>query len=132
MKHNRYWLPQWRRQEVIGFIAGYNDKVAEHRDRIEQSKSSSDIDGMPHGSNTADETFLKAASVERLFDDIRIIEQCIRKIPPQYQKGVWHSIIPDENGRRWPFPKDAHVNTYSHWRRVYIFHVHSELSERGM
>lgn len=130
--HNKYWLPAWRRQEVIGFIAGYNDKVAMHRDKIEQGKSPSDIDGLPHGTNTADQTYLKAVSAERLFDDIRIIEQCIRRIPEQYQRGVWRSIIPDETGKRWPFPKDAHINTYSHWRKVYIYYVDKELTERYM
>lgn len=131
-RHNKYWLPKWRRQMVLGFIGSYNDKVDEHRAKIDQLNSPSNMDGQPRGTDITDQTFLKVVSSEKVLDDIRIIEGCIRMIPEQYQFGVWHSVVPDKDGKRWPFPRDAHVNTYSQWRRAYIFYVHNEMLNRGM
>lgn len=65
----------------------------QHDDLIEQGKSLSDLDGMPHGTNISDETAQKAIVAERLSNKIAIIDQAKRLIPDKYREAIWRNVM---------------------------------------
>ena len=92
-KNNPYWIPHEQYMQTLYFIRSYYKMKEQHDDLIEQGKSLSDLDGMPHGTGISDETAQKAIAAERLFNKIAIIDQAKRLIPDKYREAVWRNVM---------------------------------------
>ena len=92
-KNNPYWIPHEQYMQTLYFIRSYYKMKEQHDDLIEQGKSLSDLDGMPHGTGVSDETAQKAIAAERLFNKIAIIDQAKRLIPDKYREAVWRNVM---------------------------------------
>lgn len=94
-KNNSNWIPREYYKQTVWFIKSYDQMKQEHDDILEEGKSLSDLDGMPHGSGISDETAQKAIRAERLFNDITIINQALLLIPKDYRKSVFEWVKDD-------------------------------------
>lgn len=92
-KNNPYWIPHEQYMQTLYFIRSYYKMKEQHDDLIEQGKSLSDLDGMPHGSGISDETAMKAVLAEKIYDRIIIIDQAKRLIPDAYREVIWRNIM---------------------------------------
>lgn len=71
---------------------------------------------------TSDIVFNIVLKRERFMDRIRIIDQAINSIPPEYRKGVWNNLQFNK-----PYPLDAHRNTYSTYKAKMVYSVAKDL-----
>lgn len=118
-KNNEHWIPHNQYMQTLYFIRSYYDIVEKHDAIIQEGKSVSDMDGMPHGSNTSDETADKAAKIERYKDDMLIIENAIAMIPAKYQATVWKNVMYREK-----FPEgDITSRQWSKYKYRFIYKV---------
>lgn len=70
------------------------------------------------GGDVPDPTFSIAVKRERYVRLIAIIDDEKRKIPDEYQRGVWESIM---YGSR--FPDDANRSTYGRWKSRFVYNI---------
>lgn len=117
-KNNPYWLERSLYVRTLALIRDYDRMHKEYIAIATQGKSVSDIDGMPHGSNTADETFNKVNSMSAYWQDIQAVEQAFEIVPPEYRRGVWRNIT--QNVR---YPDDASKRTYAIHKQRFIWKV---------
>lgn len=117
-KNNPYWLERSLYVRTLALIRDYDRMQKEYLAIATQGKSVSDVDGMPHGTNTADETFNKVNQMSAYWDDMKAIEQALVIVPEEYRNGVWHSIT--EYAR---YPDDADKRTYATHKQRFIWRV---------
>lgn len=117
-KKNKYWIPHNQYMQTLYFIRSYDELIEMHDDIIEEMKSVSDLDGMPHADNITDSTALKASKVEQYKDDILIIENAIATLPEDYQLPVWKNVMYRE---RWP--DTMSVRHWSKWKYKFVHKV---------
>lgn len=117
-KNNRYRLPRELYRRTLATIQDYDRMKREIGDAI---LASSGMDG-PRGSGIGDPTARAAERIERMQSDVRAIEQALKKIPPEYRKGVFNSV---RYYRAFPF--DADRTTYARHKQKFVYFVAENL-----
>lgn len=118
-KNNKYILPNALYNQVLWQIRDYYRLKEEYNSIPTESKSVSDIDGMPHGHTTGDDGMVnKVEKMRRLSTIIHIIDQERDAIPEEYQQGVWNNIM-----YRRAYPEGADRTTYARWKSRMIFNI---------
>lgn len=112
----KYILPHAVYHKTLWQIRDYYRLKEEADDILHETPSL--LGNSVHGSEPGDPVFSKAARRENYLRIIQVIDSEKAKIPREYQKGVWDSIM---YGTR--FPDDAHRNTYGRWKSFYVYHV---------
>ena len=74
-KNNDNWLPQPIWEMTLKVVRNYDFNRQRHQDILEQSKSVSDIDALPHGTNRSDEVIAKVEQAEVYFNMFRAVDQ---------------------------------------------------------
>lgn len=120
MKNNKYLLPGAVYHTALWIIRDYDRMVAEANDILLESPSPSD--GMPRGGRLVDEVQAKADKRAGYLRKTTAIEQAMKRIPDEYQRGVWENIT-----KRKAFPKDASRSTYSRNKSKLVYHVAKNL-----
>lgn len=118
-KNNKYILPTPVWNQTLWQIRDYYRLKEKADDLIMQSHD----DNEPVASSAiSDPTFRLAVKREKYVRIIDVIDSEKRKIPKEYQCGVWNNIMYRER-----FPDDAHRNTYSMWKSRFVFNVAERL-----
>lgn len=107
LQRNIYMQTWW-------FIRRYWDMKEEYQDILDSSPNPNGI----RGTGISNPTAMKQERLETLHDDIKIIEDAIKIVPPQYQYGVLMSILTKEK-----YPYNASVRTYNRWKRRFVYAV---------
>lgn len=115
IKNNKYILPRAVYNQTLWRIRDYYRLKEMADDLISNSKS---LDGMPKGYGISDQTSQAAEKRERYLSDVKVIEDVLKSIPDEYQKGVWNGIMFGE-----PYPVDADRSTYGRYKSKFIFKV---------
>ncbi len=119
-KNNKYLLPSAVYNKTIWQIRDYY-RLKEARDDIIYQKGSK-YSGMPRASGTGDPTFQKAEKLAKVKDIVKVIEDALEMIPPEYRKGVWDSVQ-----FRSPYPLDADRSTYGRLKSRFVYTVAKHL-----
>ncbi len=114
----KYVLPNALYHQMVFQIRDYERLKEEYESIPTESKSTTDYDGMPHGSASFDGMDKKIIRMERLLFVINIIEEERDNIPDEYRKGVWEHIQ-----KQKAFPKDADRSTYTRYQSRFIYNV---------
>ena len=114
-KNNKYYLPKEVYHQTLWFIRDY-PRMAERLNEILLEGSSGD--GIPGGNRTGDATLNKVLKRDELFRKTRAIEDAIERIPEEYRKGVWESLLYSK-----AFPLDADRSTYARYKSRAIYDV---------
>lgn len=114
-KNNKYFLPNAVYHMTIWLIRDY-DRMQQRLDEILLESSSSD-DGI-HSGNQGSEVLAKVMKREEYRRKTLAIEEALKMIPEEYQRGVWNSVC-----HREPYPQDADRNTYGRWKSRFIYNV---------
>lgn len=120
MKNNKYQLPNAVYHTTIWIIRDYERMLGEANDILLESPSPSD--GMPRGGRLVDEVNEKSDKRAKYLRKILAIEKAMKRIPDEYQKGVWENIT-----KHKAYPKDASRSTYSRNKSKLIYHVAKNL-----
>lgn len=115
LKNNKYILPRAVYNQTLWRIRDYYRLKETADDMITNSRVT---DGMPRVSGISDHTSQAAEKRERYLKDITVIEEALKSIPEEYQKGVWNGIMFGE-----PYPLDADRTTYGRYKSKFIFKV---------
>lgn len=115
LKNNKYLLPHAVYIQTLWKIRDYY-RLKEVSDEL--IYGSGGLDGMPRCKELNDKTSKVAEKRERYIKDISLIDNELKLIPCEYQKGVWNSIMFGER-----YPEDAHRATYSEHKSKFIFSV---------
>lgn len=118
-KNNKYILPSAVYNKTIWQIRDYY-RLKEARDDIIYQRGSDD--GTPKGTGTGDPTFRKAEKLARVTDIVKVIEDALEQIPPEYRKGVWDSVQ-----FRSPYPINADRSTYGRLKSRFVYMVAKKL-----
>lgn len=119
-KNNPYWLPNTLYRRVLVTVRDYDRMVEEYKELFHETASG---DGQPRSSSPGDPVERKVERMERLWNDIRAIEMAMIRVPSEYQQGVLRNI--QDGG--WPVDVPAHLNTWSKWRRRFLYWVAENL-----
>lgn len=117
-KNNKYKLPSALYNQIIWQIRDFYRLVDEYESIVVESKSPSDIDGMPHGSisnDGMDRKIIKMAAIRSVIDIIRDEKE---SIPEEYRQAVWNNIL-----YRTSYPLTADRTTYARWKSRMIYNV---------
>lgn len=114
-KNNDNWLPQPIWEMTLKVVRNYDFNRQRHQDILEQSKSVSDIDGLPHGTNRSDEVIAKVEQAEVYFNMVRAVDQALTVIPEEYREGVKNKLM-----YKTPDPNYAHPNTWKKYRGIFM------------
>ena len=118
-KNNKYYLPKAVYHQTLWFIRDYQ-RMKERLD--EMLVESSSADGMPRGSATGDPTMARVMKRENLLKKTLVIENAMAKIPEEYRKGVWNSVMYNK-----AYPLDADRTTYARYKSKFISQVALEM-----
>lgn len=88
-KSNENWIEHNKYMQTLYFIRSYFEMKEEYNSIIEESSTASG----PKGSMPGDPTATKAARIEKLHDDIRLIEEALKLVPEDYRKIVWDNVV---------------------------------------
>lgn len=113
-KNNPYYLPTTLYRRVLVMVRDYDRMVTEYKEIVHETTSG---DGQPRSSSPGDPVEHKIERMDRLWQDIRSIEMALIRVPPEYRQGVLKNI---QSGG-WPMDVPAHPNTWSKWRRRFLF-----------
>lgn len=100
--------------QTIWFIRRYWDFQEEYEQILEESRTNTGI----RGSGMSNPTAIKAERLANVKQEIDTIENSLKIVPPEYQKGVLLSIV-----AKRPYPSNAAVRTYKKWKRRFIYAV---------
>lgn len=117
INNNPYYLPRDVYRLVLSFIRSYPELKERLDDIINESPEPPD--GMPSGSATSDPTAQRAARIEPLTGDIRIIERALEIAPEVYRKPTLDNIIYYR-----PYPSWADRRTFGRWKQRIIYEVY--------
>lgn len=113
----KYILPREVYHQTIWIIRDY-PRMKEDADAI-LVESPGPSDGLPRGKGgTSDPNAGKAIRREELLAKIRVIDRELARIPREYRKAIWQSIM-----YRTPYPMDAERSTYGHIKSMFIYRV---------
>lgn len=101
-KNNPYYLPTSLYRRMIWLVRDY-DRLRDELDNILHESPS--LDGQPRGTSVGNPTESKAIRREKLLMQTAAIEQGLRAIPSEYQRGVFNHIrygemFPDYGDRK--------------------------------
>lgn len=82
-------LPQDVYNQALWFVRGYDRMVAEADDLVSMGAPA---DGLPRGTKVSDPVHAAAVRRERLTKQIRIIEEALDRLPPEYRKTVFENV----------------------------------------
>ena len=117
-KNNPYRMPRSLYRRVLALIRDYDRMRVEVEELILASPNPEGIKGGGPGDPTA----RAAERIERMQSDVRAIEQALKKIPPEYRKGVFNSV------RYYrAFPVDADRTTYARHKQKFVYFVAENL-----
>ena len=117
-KNNPYRMPRSLYRRVLALIRDYDRMRVEVEELILASPNPEGIKGGGPGDPTA----RAAERIERMQSDVRAIEQALKKIPPEYRKGVFNSV------RYYrAFPVDADRTTYARHKQKFVYFVAKNL-----
>lgn len=119
-KNNPYWLEPTVYKRVLSVVRDYDRMVRDYNNILHETASG---DGQPRSSTPGDPVERKAERMDRLWQDIHAVELALMCIPAEYQQGVLKNI---QNGG-WPADVPAHRNTWSKWRRKFLYVVADRL-----
>ena len=119
-KNNPYWLPNTLYRRVLDTVRDYGRMVEEYKELFHETASG---DGQPRSSSPGDPVERKVERIERLWNDIRAIEMAMIRVPSEYRQGVLRNI----QAGGWPVDVPAHLNTWSKWRRRFLYWVAENL-----
>ena len=117
-KNNPYRLPKELYRRTLATIRDYDRMKREIGDAILASPR---VDG-PRGPGIGDPTARAAERIERMQSDVRAIEQALKKIPPEYRKGVFNSVRYYHS-----YPIDADERTYRRHKQRFVYFVAQNL-----
>lgn len=117
IKNNPYYLPREVYRLTLSFIRSYPHLKAELDAAL--NESAAPPDGMPRGSTTGDPTANRAAKIEPLTNDIRLIESSLAVVPDEYAKPILDSIIYYK-----AYPIWADRSTFGRWKQRYIYAIY--------
>lgn len=120
-KNNKYILPREVYNETLWAIRDYPRMKKEVETIMVQSPPPPD--GLPRGTNTGDETYIKAMQREKYITKMHAIDKALNTIPQEYRKGVWGNLV---HGK--PYPRDAAVRTYGRNKAAFIYRVAENLN----
>lgn len=111
-------MPKYLQREVymqtLWFIRRYWEMREEYQDILDESPDPNGV----RGTGISNPTAMKQERLERLHDDIKVIEDAIDVVPGEYQYGILANIIDRE-----PYPPTANVRTFNRWKRRFVFNV---------
>lgn len=116
-KNNPYWLPHNVYMQVLYAVRDYDRLRAEYLNIINETPSP---DGVPGNPNPGDSTAQKAVRALSISNEIDHIERALEKIPQEYRMGVFNNVRYRVN---FPVNVPAHRNTWSNWRRRFLYFV---------
>ena len=117
-KNNPYRMPRSLYRRVLALIRDYDRMRVEVEELILASPNPEGIKGGGPGDPTA----RAAERIARMQSDVRAIEQALKKIPPEYRKGVFNSV------RYYrAFPVDADRTTYARHKQKFVYFVAENL-----
>lgn len=100
--------------QTLWFIRRYWSLKEEYQNILDESPHSEGI----RGTGISNPTAMKQERLERLHDDIKIIEDSINVVPVAYQYGILANIIDRE-----PYPMNASIRTFNRWKRRFVYNV---------
>ena len=112
--NNKYRLPREVYHLTLWQIRDYY-RMKDEADAILE-ESPPPPDGQPKGQKTGDEVASKAMRREDYLRKTKAIEYALDIVPPEYQKGVWKSVVYAD-----PFPIDAARSTYGMWKSRFVY-----------
>lgn len=115
----RFVLPHNTYMEILYIIRSYDQLKEECADIL---TSSPERDGGSAGSSISNEPLSYVIKTEEMSRRIDAVNKALKKIPPEYRRGVMENII-----ERKPFPDDAARSTYSLWKQRMIYFTAKEL-----
>ena len=118
-KNNKYILPAPVWHQTLWQIRDYY-RLKEKADEL--IMQSHDEHEPVSNSAISDPTYQTAVKRERYVHITDIIDAEKRKIPQEYQAGVWNNVMYRER-----YPDDAHRNTYSMWKSRFVYGVAERL-----
>ena len=118
-KHNPYWMERTVYKRVLALVRDYDRMVRDYREILQESAPSPD--GQPRSHRPGDPVARRVERMDALWQDIRAVEAALIRIPAEYRKGVMDNIC--KGG--WPVNVPAHINTWSKWRRRFLYFVAS-------
>lgn len=119
-KNNPYWLERTVYNRVLAVVRDYDRMVRDYNEILHETAAG---DGQPGSNTPGDPVARKAERLDRLWEDIRAVEMALIRIPPEYREGVLRNI---QYGG-WPVDVPAHLNTWSKWRRRFLYLVAKSL-----
>jgi hypothetical protein len=117
-KNNKYKLPTALYNQTIWQIRDYYRLMDEYESIIVESRSPSDMDGMPHGQPSKDGMDRKIIKMENISKIVGIIREEKEAIPEEYRQAVWNNIL-----YRTGYPNSADRTTYARWKSRMIYNV---------
>ena len=77
----------------------------------------------PSGGNISDTVAQRAIKRDKYLSEIQLIDEALKEIPQEYQKGIWNNI---QSGQSYPF--DASRATYGRYKSKFIYKVAEKLN----
>ena len=115
-KNNPYWLEPTAYRRALAVVRDYDRMVRDYREGfLETSRP----DGQPGSNLPGDPVERRVERLDRLYQDIRVVEHALSRLPREYRGGVLRNI--QQGG--WPVDVPAHPNTWSKWRGRFLFFV---------
>lgn len=99
---------------TLWYVRRYWDYLDEYEAIMEASGHANGV----RGSGISNPTALKVERAEKVKKEIDLIEDALKVVPQEYQKGIIINII-----ARKPYPKNANIKTYKKWKRRFIYAV---------
>lgn len=115
-KNNKYILPTAVYNQTIWCIRDFYRMQEEMDDILVETPAKEE--GMPSSGALGNEVESKVFKRMPLFEKVRNIEEALKEIPEEYQKGVWDNV---QHGTAYPL--DAGRATYSRYKSKFIHSV---------
>ena len=119
-KNNPYWLEPTVHKRVLSVVRDYDRMVRDYNELLHETASG---DGQPRSHAPGNPVAHKAEKMDRLWQDMRVIELAMLRIPEEYRTGVLRNV---QSGG-WPVDIPAHHKTWLYWRTRFLYFVASGL-----
>lgn len=117
-KYSEEFLPHDVYMQTLWLIRGY-DRLMDEKDSI-LNGTPAHLEGGSGG--IGDPTGSKAVRLDKVWTKLKVIDDCLGKLPPEYQSSIFDNVI-----NRTPYPDCAHKNTWSMWRVRFLRCVADEM-----
>lgn len=115
-KNNPYYLPRTLYNQVIAIVRDYDRKLEKVNDVLYGNVPPPD--GMPRGTVVGDPVGMKVEAVEAPLREIEAINRALNAIPEEYALYIFDNVRYGD-----PYPDIAHRNTWSKWRKRFLYQV---------